>query len=158
MIVQNTTSGPKHIGACFVRRLLPADVRKLSPEDRADYEKRLSTAHGEINLFPGPNEVDAAEWMKATSPLTVTPVIKHWISSGVLVVASLTDLSGVKSIKDAVALVKSCGDTSLLDKWAEGEKRGPVKAAIKAQKAEIVKLLQQAAEDSASDEPEVTLK
>ena len=86
--------------------------------------------NAKITLLPGRNVVSKKDW----DAVKTLPVIKHYLDKkeleeGKTGDASLDDLSKLK-FPDAMALVEATLDTKVLKRWAEQEKRPPIKKAI----------------------------
>lgn len=91
-----------------------------------------------VNLLPGVNEVDAAEWAKVVA----NPIVKYKLESGDLEVIDMVKganpLAGMPDPR-AVKLVQETVVLELLEKWLAKEKRAKVVAALKKQIEELNK-------------------
>lgn len=88
------------------------------------------------SLKPGVNEIEEKHWEQ----LEKTAAIKHHISEGDIEVLDLPKASpdapvaiNELNVKEAIALVKSTFDQSILNRWAEKESRKQVLDALEKQ-------------------------
>lgn len=86
---------------------------------------------GFTTLLPGLNTIDKEQW----EAFIANPARRHQLAEGELEVVEEDELTTLKekSVKDAIALVKSTVRKEMLESWVESENRKQVLDAIEKQ-------------------------
>lgn len=115
------------------RPLVVAKLLSEGPDGRKNFEP--------LTLRPGSNEVDD----KTAEFLSKSAAVGAWTSKGMIELVKAAKVGeGLEGYDAAqsVMLIADCYDLVTLKKWADGEKRKDVTAALNKRKKELEKLME----------------